>query len=167
MKAGGRIIFDVLRHTRRDYALSGQGRGLKAVSRHFGLDPIELDFGDKVLLDYPLSEIHDYVLSDVDCTKYLFDHYYPQVEFTAELLGVPLEAYVNSPNSYVTKILQGRKLYEQGIITEDINRDRHPEIYKEDKGNVQAAHIELYEPGQSLRQMSEPKRPYDHSYSVF
>ena len=147
MKAGGRIIFDVLRHTRRDYALSGQGRGLKAVSRHFGLDPIELDFGEKGLLDYPLSEIHDYVLSDVDCTKYLFDHYYPQVEFTAELLGVPLEAYVNSPNSYVTKILQGRKLYEQGIITEDINRDRHPEIYKDDKGNFQAAHIELYEPG--------------------
>ena len=147
MKAGGRIIFDVLRHTRRDYALSGQGRGLKAVSRHFGLDPIELDFGDKVLLDYPLSEIHDYVLSDVDCTKYLFENYYPQVEYTAELLGVPLEAYVNSPNSYVTKILQGRKLYEQGIITKDINRDRHPEIYREDKGNFQAAHIELYEPG--------------------
>jgi DNA polymerase elongation subunit (family B) len=60
---------------------------------------------------------------------------------------VPLEAYVNSPNSYVTKILQGRKLYEQGIITKDINRDRHPEIYREDKGNFQAAHIELYEPG--------------------
>ena len=86
MKAGGRIILDVLRLTRRDYALSGQGRGLKAVSRHFGLDPIELDFGDKVLLDYPLSEIHDYVLSDVDCTKYLFDHYYPQIEYTACLL---------------------------------------------------------------------------------
>ena len=147
MKAGGRIIFDVLRHTRRDYALSGQGRGLKAVSRHFGLDPIELSFDGKVLLDYPLSEIHDYVLSDVDCTKYLFENYYPQVEYTAELLGVPLEAYVNSPNSYVTKILQGRKLYEQGIITEDINRDRHPEIYREDKGNFQAAHIELCEPG--------------------
>ena len=76
-----------------------------------------MDFGDKVLLDYPLSEIHDYVLSDVDCTKYLFDHYYPQIEYTAELLGVPLEAYVNAPNSYITKILQGRKLYEQNIIT--------------------------------------------------
>ena len=147
MKAGGRIIFDVLRHTRRDYALSGQGRGLKAVSRHFGLDPIELDFGENGLLDYPLSEIHDYVLSDVDCTKYLFENYYPQVEYTAELLGVPLEAYVNSPNSYVTKILQGRKLYEQGIVTVDINKDRHPEIYREEKGNFQAAHIELYEPG--------------------
>ena len=78
-KVGGRIIFDVLRYTRRDYALSGMPRGLKAVSRHFGLEPIELDFGDKVLLDYSLSEIHDYVLSDVDSTKYLFEHYYPQV----------------------------------------------------------------------------------------
>ena len=146
-KVGGRIIFDVLRYTRRDYALSGMPRGLKAVSRHFGLEPIELDFGDKVLLDYSLSEIHDYVLSDVDSTKYLFEHYYPQVEFTAELLGVPLETYINSPNAYVTKVLQGRSLFEQEIVTPDINKDRHPAIYKADHGNFQAAHIDLFEPG--------------------
>ena len=146
-KVGGRIIFDVLRYTRRDYALSGMPRGLKAVSRHFGLEPIELDFGDKVLLDYSLSEIHDYVLSDVDSTKYLFEHYYPQVEFTAELLGVPLETYINSPNAYVTKVLQGRSLFEQEIVTPDINKDRHPTIYKSNHGNFQAAHIDLFEPG--------------------
>ena len=146
-KVGGRIIFDVLRYTRRDYALSGMPRGLKAVSRHFGLEPIELDFGDKVLLDYSLSEIHDYVLADVDSTKYLFEHYYPQVEFTAELLGVPLETYINSPNAYVTKVLQGRSLFEQEIVTPDINKDRHPAIYKADHGNFQAAHIDLFEPG--------------------
>ena len=146
-KVGGRIIFDVLRYTRRDYALSGMPRGLKAVSRHFGLEPIELDFGDKVLLDYSLSEIHDYVLSDVDSTKYLFEHYYPQVEFTAELLGVPLETYINSPNAYVTKVLQGRSLFEQEIVTPDINKDRHPAIYKAAHGNFQAAHIDLFEPG--------------------
>ena len=147
MKVGGRIIFDVLRYTRRDYALSGMSRGLKVVSRHFGLEPIELDFAENDLLDYTLSEIHDYVLSDVDSTKFLFEHYYPQVEYIAELLGVPLETYINSPNAYVTKVLQGRSLFEQKIITPDINKDRHPEIYKSEKGNFQAAHIELYEPG--------------------
>ena len=147
MKVGGRIIFDVLRYTRRDYALSGMSRGLKAVSRHFGLTPIELDFSENDLLDYSLSEIHDYVLSDVDSTKFLFEHYYSQVEYIAELLGVPLETYINSPNAYVTKVLQGRSLFEQNIITPDINKDRHPEIYKSEKGNFQAAHIELYEPG--------------------
>ncbi len=147
MKAGGRVIVDLLRHTRLDYALSGLPRGLKPVSRHFGLDPIELDFGDKVLLDYPLSEIHDYVLSDVDCTKFLFENYFPRLEFTAEFIGVPLETYINAPTSYVTKVLQGRSLYEQKIITPDNNRERHPTIYKEDKGNFQAAKIELFEPG--------------------
>ena len=147
MKAGGRVIVDLLRHTRLDYALSGLPRGLKPVSRHFGLDPIELDFGDKVLLDYSLSEIHDYVLSDVDCTKFLFENYFPRLEFTAEFIGVPLETYINAPTSYVTKVLQGRSLYEQKIITPDNNRDRHPTIYKEDKGNFQAAKIELFEPG--------------------
>ena len=147
MKVGGRIIFDVLRYTRRDYALSGMSRGLKVVSRHFGLEPIELDFAENDLLDYTLSEIHDYVLSDVDSTKFLFEHYYPQVEYIAELLGVPLETYINSPNAYVTKVLQGRSLFEQEIITPNINKDRHPEIYKAEKGNFQAAHIELYEPG--------------------
>ena len=146
-KVGGRIIFDVLRYTRRDYALSGMSRGLKAVSRHFGLEPIELSFDGKVLLDYSLSEIHDYVLSDVDSTKFLFEHYYPQVEYIAELLGVPLETYVNSPNAYVTKVLQGRSLFEQEIVTPNINKDRHPTIYKAEHGNFQAAHINLFEPG--------------------
>jgi len=147
MKAGGRVIVDLLRHTRLDYALSGLPRGLKPVSRHFGLEPIELDFKSKVLLDYELSEIHDYVLSDVDCTKFLFENYFPRLEFTAEFIGVPLETYINAPSSYVTKVLQGRALYEQNIITPDNNRDRHPTIYKEDKGNFQAAKIELFEPG--------------------
>ena len=147
MRAGGRVIVDLLRHTRLDYALSGLPRGLKPVSKHFGLEPIELDFGEKDLLDYSLSEIHEYVLSDVDCTKYLFDHYYPRMEFIAEFVGVPLETYINAPASYITKILQGRALYEQNIVTVDINKDRHPEIYKSDKGNYQAAYIDLFEPG--------------------
>jgi len=147
MKAGGRVIVDLLRHTRLDYALSGLPRGLKPVSRHFGLEPLELDFQNKVLLDYTIEEIHDYVLSDVDCTKFLFDHYFPRMLFTAEFVGVPLETYVNAPASYVTKILQGRALHEQKIITPDVNRDRHPSIYTEDKGNFQAAKIELFERG--------------------
>jgi DNA polymerase elongation subunit (family B) len=147
MKAGGRVIVDLLRHTRLDYALSGLPRGLKPVSKHFGLDPIELDFNNKVLLDYELSEIHEYVLSDVDCTKFLFDHYFPRLEFTAEFIGVPLETYINAPSSYVTKVLQGRALFEQKILTPEVNRDRHPDIYREDKGNYQAAKIDLFEPG--------------------
>ena len=147
MRAGGRVVLDLLRHTRLDYALSGLPRGLKPVSRYFGLEPIELVFSEKELLDYSLSEIHDYVLSDVDCTKYLFDHYYPRLEFTAEFIGVPLDTYINAPSSYVTKILQGRALFKEEIVTSDINRDRHPEIYKSDKGNFQAAYIDLFEPG--------------------
>ena len=147
MKAGGRVIVDLLRHTRLDYALSGLPRGLKPVSKHFGLEPIELDFNNKVLLDYELSEIHEYVLSDVDCTKFLFDHYFPRLEFTAEFIGVPLETYINAPSSYVTKVLQGRALFEQKILTPEVNRDRHPDIYREDKGNYQAAKIDLFEPG--------------------
>ena len=147
MRAGGRVVLDLLRHTRLDYALSGLPRGLKPVSRYFGLEPIELDFSEKDLLDYSLSEINDYVLSDVDCTKYLFDHYYPRLEFTAEFIGVPLDTYINAPSSYVTKILQGRALFKEEIVTSDINRDRHPEIYKSDKGNFQAAYIDLFEPG--------------------
>ena len=147
MKAGGRVIVDVLRHTRLDYALSGLPRGLKPVSKHFGLEPIELDFSENDLLDYSLSEINEYVLSDVDCTKFLFDNYFPRIEFTAEFVGVPLETYVNAPSSYITKVLQGRSLFEQKIVTRDINRDRHPEIYKGPSGNFQAAYINLFEPG--------------------
>ena len=151
MQAGGRIILDLLRWTRLDYSLSGIPRGLKSVAQNFGLEPLELDFKNKVLLDYSMEEIHEYVLSDVDATMYLFNHYFPQIQYIAEVLCVPLATYVNAPASYITKILQGRSLFEQGIVTLDKNKERHPEIYKSDKGNYQAAHIELYKPGYHAR----------------
>ena len=146
MNAGGRIILDLLRWTRLDYSLSGIPRGLKSVSQHFGLDPLELDWS-KDLLEYSMDEINAYVLSDVDCTMYLYNHYFPQIQYIAETLCVPLATYVNAPTSYITKILQGRSLFEQGIVTLDKNKERHPEIYRADKGNYQAAHIQLYQPG--------------------
>jgi len=151
MQAGGRIILDLLRWTRLDYSLSGIPRGLKSVAQNFGLEPLELDFKNKVLLDYSMEEIHEYVLSDVDATMYLFNHYFPQIQYIAEVLCVPLATYVNAPASYITKILQGRSLFEQGIVTLDKNKERHPEIYRADKGNYQAAHIELYKPGYHAR----------------
>ena len=147
MNAGGRIVLDLLRWTRLDYSLSGIPRGLKSVSRNFGLEPIELDFTEHDLLDYSMEEIHEYVLSDVDATMYLYNHYFPQIQYIAETLCVPLATYVNAPSSYITKILQGRSLFEQGIVTLDRNKERHPQIFREDKGNYQAAHIELYRPG--------------------
>ena len=147
MQAGGRIILDLLRWTRLDYSLSGIPRGLKSVSRNFGLEPIELDFAEHDLLDYSMEEINDYVLSDVDATMYLFNHYFPQIQYVSETLGVPLATYTNAPPSYITKILQGRSLFEQGIVTLNRNKERHPEIYRADRGNYQAAHIELYRPG--------------------
>ena len=94
-----------------------------------------------------MDEINAYVLSDVDCTMYLYNHYFPQIQYIAETLCVPLATYVNAPTSYITKILQGRSLFEQGIVTLDKNKERHPEIYRADKGNYQAAHIQLYQPG--------------------
>ena len=147
MNAGGRIVLDLLRWTRLDYSLSGIPRGLKSVAKNFGLSPIELDFEDKVLLDYSIDEIHDYVLSDVDATLYLYNHYFPQIQYIAETLCVPLATYCNAPSSYITKILQGRSLFQQRIVTLNNNKTRHPEIYRADKGNYQAAHIELYRPG--------------------
>ena len=147
MNAGGRIVLDLLRWTRLDYSLSGIPRGLKSVSRNFGLEPIELDFTEHDLRDYSMEEIHEYVLSDVDATMYLYNHYFPQIQYIAETLCVPLATYVNAPSSYITKILQGRSLFEQGIVTLDRNKERHPQIFREDKGNYQAAHIELYRPG--------------------
>ena len=147
MNAGGRIVLDLLRWTRLDYSLSGIPRGLKSVAKNFGLTPLELDFANKDLLDYSIEEINDYVLSDVDATMYLFNHYFPQIQYIAETLCVPLATYVNAPSSYITKILQGRSLFEQGIVTLDRNKERHPTIFKADRGNYQAAHIELYSPG--------------------
>ena len=146
-QAGGRIILDLLRWTRLDYSLSGIPRGLKSVARNFGLEPLELSFDEKTLLDYSMEEINDYVLSDVDATMYLFNHYFPQIQYIAETLSVPLATYVNAPVSFITKILQGRALYEQGVVTLNNNKERHPEIYRADRGNYQAAYIELYQPG--------------------
>jgi DNA polymerase I len=141
MRCWGRIIADVMNFTRRDYALSGMEKSLKSVAKFYGQDPLELDWAGKSLLDYTYEEIYDYVVSDVDVTKHLFDHYFPQQKFIAELLKVPLESLLNGSDAFMTKILQGRSLHSQGILTFDKNKDRHPDT------SYQAAHIDLYKPG--------------------
>ena len=81
-------------------------------------------------------------MSDCDITKWLFEHYFLQHQYIAETLGVPLELYINSADSFITKILQGRDLYRKNILTLDKNIDRYPETK-----SFQAAHIDLYLPG--------------------
>ena len=138
----GRLIVDVYNFASRDYALAGLSKRLKDVSRFYGLKPIELDFNLNDILDYDLDTINEYVLSDCDATKYLFNHYFTQHKYIAEVLKVPLETYMNSADSFITKILQGRALFKRNILTFDKNNERHPEIE-----SFQAAHIDLYSPG--------------------
>tara|TARA_R110000744_G_scaffold2344_14_gene9573 strand:+ start:1792 stop:4020 length:2229 start_codon:yes stop_codon:yes gene_type:complete len=142
VKAWGRVIVDVFNFTRKDYFLSGKSKSLKNVAREYGQEPIELSFAAKDILDYDTEEIKEYVISDCDATKWLFNHYFPQHLFIAELLGVPLESYINGADSFITKILQGRALFKGNILTLDKNLDRYPEIQ-----SFQAAHIDLYQPG--------------------
>lgn len=138
----GRLIVDVYNFASRDYALAGLSKRLKDVSRFYGLKPIELDFNLNDILDYDLETINEYVLSDCDATKYLFDHYFAQHKYIAEVMKVPLETYMNSADSFITKILQGRALFKRNILTFDKNKERHPEV-----DGFQAAHIDLYSPG--------------------
>lgn len=138
----GRVIIDVYNFTSRDYALAGIRKRLKDVARFYGHDPIELDFSEKDILDYDIETVNEYVLSDCDITKWLFNHYFVQHQYIAETLGVPLELYINSADSFITKILQGRDLYKKKILTIDKNIDRYPETK-----SFQAAHIDLYLPG--------------------
>ena len=142
VKAWGRVVVDVFNFTRKDYFLSGKSKSLKNVSREYGQDPIELDFAAKDILDYDTEMIKEYVISDCDMTQWLFNHYFPQHLFIAELLKVPLESYINGADSFITKILQGRALFKQNILTLDKNKDRYPDIQ-----SFQAAHIDLYRPG--------------------
>jgi DNA polymerase elongation subunit (family B) len=142
VRCWGRIIVDVLNFTRRDYALSGIAKGLKNVAQFYGQDPKELDFRTKNILDYDIDIVEEYVISDCKVTEFLFNHYFRQHLFVAEVLKVPLEMYLNGPDSFITKILQGRSLFKQGILTLNKNKDRHPDIT-----SFQAAHIDLYKPG--------------------
>ena len=104
--------------------------------------PKELDFRTKNILDYDMEIVEEYVISDCKVTEFLFNHYFQQHLFVAEVLKVPLEMYLNGADSFITKILQGRSLYKQDILTINKNKDRHPEIE-----SFQAAHIDLYKPG--------------------
>jgi len=142
MRCWGRIIVDVFNFTRRDYALSGIPKSLKSVAEFYGQHPQELDFRTRNILDYDEKIIKEYVISDCLVTKFLFNHYFQQHLFVAEVLKVPLELYLNGSDSFITKILQGRSLYKQGILTINKNKDRHSEIT-----TFQAAHIDLYKPG--------------------
>jgi len=142
IQSWGRIIIDVFNFASRDYALSGQPKSLKSVGAFYGMNPISLEFDGKDILDYTEEEIKEYVISDCVTTKWLFNHYFPQHKFIAELLKVPLESYINGADSFITKVLQGRALFKKNILTFDKNIDRHPDI-----NSFQAAHIDLYKPG--------------------
>ena len=95
-----------------------------------------------------MEEINDYVLSP------MLMYYVSCITTTSLRYSISQRLYAFHwqhmsmlPSVILLKYYKGGSLFEQGIVTLDNNKERHPEIYKADKGNYQAAHIELYQPG--------------------
>jgi len=121
----GRLHFDVYQTVKGDQTLHGiKSRGLKTVSRHFGIPIRELPTAN--LVPYiGTQELRDYVGEDANATRALCKKYMLNHITVAELMKVPLDNIVNGYNSFAAKIFHGRCLRERNIMVFRNNLARH------------------------------------------
>ena len=135
-----RVHFDVYREVEQDYTLTQAGlktRGLKDVARHYGYNPIEIDYSKLEQLSF--EELRDYNISDAYVTYRRGQIYLKLLWTLADLLNVPLDAIIQRNPSYIPTIVMGREMNKRGIISDAKNKDRFPQFFAEGKKAVQGA----------------------------
>jgi len=141
-----KLLYDVAESVFTDQTLSGiKSRSMKNVGRWFGMDPIELD--GRNMSKYPRPEMLAYNISDLKVLRKLFDIYWPPQVAVAEMTGLPLGMVLEGYSSTVPSILCARGLFEQGIISDGSNRERHPEIFMREGKKYQGAEVTLHKGG--------------------
>lgn len=150
----GVVVYDVLKSTQADQSLTGNvdTHGLKEVSNWFGfkeraapLTPKEIveKMGTKELIEYNKDDVYRLLI--------LFDIYWPNIEFNANDLKVPLDMAIELNTTDLGLITIGDEYKKRGIIADGSNRERYAEIFKRKKDksepNYQGATVDIYRTG--------------------
>jgi DNA polymerase I len=138
----GRCLFDIYDEVVRDQSLFGiSSRRMKDVAKWFRLN--ERIKKTEIYRDYEIitedlsnldaivgsRQLHDYLLSDVLITRELSKIYLPNMIAFAEMIGTPLNIMMQRTPSMVGTIFSARELKKLGIISDNPNYKRFPEIF--------------------------------------
>ncbi len=148
----GRVPFDVHKEVDADYTLTLAGlknRGLKEVARHYGMNPIEVDYStmDK-LLD---EELKAYNLSDAECTYKIAQIYFRTLWELAEYLNISVDMVVQRNPSWISNIVLGREYHRLGIISDMPNNERFPQFFQSGRKAIQGAEPKSFRSGTYIK----------------
>ena len=144
----GRIHFDVQKETDADYTLTLAGlkdRGLKQVAKHYGFNPIEIDY-EKMDQLSP-KELADYNISDAYVTYKVGWNYLGVLLSLSELLDLPLDTIIQRTPSFIPNVVLGRELGKIGVISDGSNKERFSQFWAGGKKAVQGAEPKCFKTG--------------------
>ena len=154
MTIGGRVLYDILDSVRQDQTMHGiKDHKMKTVTKWFKIEQEDWTILKTFDSTVDTDLLKKYNEDDVRRTYKLFDVYWRNLTTLAEMFKVPLNIAVENPQTMFATIFMGRGLYHRGIMSDGMNRDRHPEIFnrqrrgKEDTSNYEAAMVGIYQPG--------------------
>ena len=132
----GVVVYDVYDSARDDQTLTGnvENRGLKAVSDYFDFKGEREPLKAKHISEYiGTKELIDYNRDDVKRLLWLFDIYWPGIEYTANDLKVPLNLALDMSITKLGLIVMGDEYKKRNIIADGRNYDRYPQIFQRKK----------------------------------
>ena len=160
VKVSGRIIYDVLKPVRADQSLHGiKRRGLKDVVEWMKLPVMREDTANTAII--PNARLKEYNEHDIFSTLQLFNVYFRNSVTLCEMFGIPVNMLLDSSASFLANVFHGIDLHKMGIVSDGMNRERHPEIYDraiiaamqgeevDDDSNAayEAAYVDIYQTG--------------------
>ena len=150
----GRVIYDVYESAAGDQSLTGNvvNRGLKEVSNWFGFKEVRKPLTPEEITRFTgQRELVEYNKDDVRRLLIAFDVYWPNIEYNADDLGIPISEAIYMNMTDLGIIEEGDAFRERNIIADGSNEQRFPEIFLRRKSphepNYQGAVIDIYRTG--------------------
>lgn len=122
----GRVHFDVMLEVFLDQTLYDlKGRGQFEVAKHFGFNPTD----DVDHANIPDDRVEDVNLDDARCCFGLAQLYLLNIYALCEELAVPLNLMVDRSPSHIPNWFYGQAFSKLGIVSDNPNHKRFPEIF--------------------------------------
>ena len=161
----GVVIYDVYDSAKGDQSLTGDvaNRGLKEVSDFFGFDSGRAPLDTKSMHEFVgTPELVEYNKDDVERLLVCFDIYWPNIEFNANDLKLPLSEVTDLNITNLGLVVIGDEHKRLNIIADGLNKHRYPEVFlrkkKASEANYEGALIAIYRTG-----LFEPVYKADYS----
>jgi DNA polymerase I len=153
MQIGGRVLYDILDSVNSDQTIFGvKNHKLKTMTKWFNIEQDDWTIIETFGKEIDEATLKKYNEDDIRRTYGMHDVYFDNISTLVEMFKCPLNIATDNKQTIFASIFMGRGLYHQGIVSDGMNKDRHPEIFnrikgKDEKGNYEAAMVGIYLPG--------------------